>query len=174
MAVLRCDSEGRPPAGLFYPKSGSTPAPGVAGCALAASIGTGADVMGRVGANCTRPGFSARARKTAPEDGCAPRVVPDTAGASHCDDYRTAWKVAGANPATSNAAGMVRHSWGRVAPAGDGHAERLKLPPYDSGAAPPIDCVGLADGTDDPGNTSRPGNPAARMVLRVKKGAGGF
>ena len=51
---------------------GAPPPTGVAGCALAASLGAQTHVDESADA-CVPPGFSARARKTAPEGGCAPR-----------------------------------------------------------------------------------------------------
>ena len=70
------------PAGGCPPRGAHAPSR-VAGCALAASLGARTD-GGESSDASVRPGFSARARKTAPEDGCAPR----TAGVPACEFRR--------------------------------------------------------------------------------------
>ena len=55
-----------------YAGRGAHAPSGVAGCALASSLGSHTTVVVR-SHDCASPGFSARARKTAPEGGCAPR-----------------------------------------------------------------------------------------------------
>ena len=91
-----------------------------------------------------------------------------TAGASHYNDRRTVWNVAVANPIRGNAPALVRHSWGMMATAADGHSEWLRMPPYLSGTPVPTDMLGLADTTDDPMNSLWPANPLAKLYLRVR------
>ncbi len=56
-------------------------------------------------------------------------------------DYLNPWNI----PGTPTSPGMRRHSGGLTATAADGHAEYLKMPPYQPGRPAPMDFLELGD-----------------------------
>lgn len=97
-----------------------------------------------------------------------------TAGPNHYNFWRIMWNVAGANPTRGNSPALVRHGGGMMAPAGDGHVEWLRMPPYLSGAAMPNDLLALGDVLNEPVTTLWPPHPEAKLYIRLRTGGGGF
>ncbi|MBI3874845.1 MAG: prepilin-type N-terminal cleavage/methylation domain-containing protein [Verrucomicrobia bacterium] len=97
-----------------------------------------------------------------------------SATANNLNGHRTAWNNAGANATTGNSGGMVRHSWGMTAVATDGHAEWLRMPPYQPGSPAPADLLELGDCSDDPAGSLWVANPKTKLYTRMKSGQGGF
>jgi prepilin-type N-terminal cleavage/methylation domain-containing protein len=93
--------------------------------------------------------------------------------ASAINSLRTSWNTAGAGQ-YGNHTGMVRHNWGMCSPVTDGHVEWLKMPPYQSGKAAPVDLQDLSDTTDDIPNQLWVPNPKTKLWLRARNGNGGF
>jgi prepilin-type N-terminal cleavage/methylation domain-containing protein len=93
--------------------------------------------------------------------------------ASGINSLRTSWNNAGAGQ-YGNHSGMVRHNWGMCSPVTDGHAEWMRMPPYQSGKPAPPDLLELSDTTDDPANQLWIPNPKTKLWIRARNGNGGF
>jgi prepilin-type N-terminal cleavage/methylation domain-containing protein len=103
----------------------------------------------------------------------APNDLGFSVAASGMNGHRTGWNKPGAGPG-GNSGGMTRHSWGMTGAATDGHAEWMRMPPYNPGPQPPVDLGELGDTTDDAKNQLWPPNPKTKLWIRFKSGQGGF
>ncbi len=103
----------------------------------------------------------------------SPRYTPD---AGEWKNWLTAWNTPGIGGSkNSPLSGLDRHS--KVLPiltAADGHSARWKVPPYNPGAAAPIDFPGLGDTRIDTPLSSSWRSPSPDFYLRDYNTASGF
>jgi prepilin-type N-terminal cleavage/methylation domain-containing protein len=95
--------------------------------------------------------------------------------AATLNSVRTGWNVANA-AGQFQRGGNVRHNWGTVITATDGHSDWLKMPPYQPGAPAPANFGELGDcSTDRTGELWAPA-PTAKVFVRANSSAatGGF
>lgn len=94
------------------------------------------------------------------------------------NNFRTAWNnTTGGGPSGFTRSGMVRHNFGMVGSAADGHSEWLRMPPFNPSGTAPSNLEDLGDiaGTDQAGASAgwvKTGRE--KLYIRNHNGGGGF